>query len=167
LSDKRSGHTSKSVVIDEIKAQVAKSQTMVLADYRGTTVSEITKLRAAAREKGVYLHVLKNTLAKRAVAGSQFEVAASHMTGPLIYSFSADAVAAAKVISDFAKGNEKFAIKAGAFGGKALDKAGVAALANIPSREVLLAQICGLLQSPISRFARVVGAVAEQKGAAA
>jgi large subunit ribosomal protein L10 len=167
LSDKRSGHTSKSVVIDEIKAQVAKSQTMVLADYRGTTVSEITKLRAAAREKGVYLHVLKNTLAKRAVAGSPFEVVSAQMTGPLIYSFSADAVAAAKVVSDFAKGNEKFAIRAGAFGGKALDKAGVAALANIPSREVLLAQICGLLQSPVSRFARVVGAVATQKGAAA
>jgi large subunit ribosomal protein L10 len=167
LSDKRSGHTSKGVVIDEIKAQVAKSQTMVLADYRGTTVSEITKLRSAARAKGVYLHVLKNSLAKRAVAGSQFDVVSAHMTGPLIYSFSSDAVAAAKVIADFAKGNEKFSIKAGAFGGKALDKAGVTALANIPSREVLLAQICGLLQSPISRFARVVGAVAEQKGAAA
>ncbi len=167
MSDKRSGHAGKGAVIDEIKAQVAKSQTMVLADYRGTTVSEITKLRAAARDKGVYLHVLKNTLARRAVAGSPFEVASEHMSGPLIYGFSTDAVAAAKVVADFAKGNEKFAIKAGAFGGKVLDKAGVTALASIPSREVLLAQICGLLQSPISRFARVIGAVAEQKSAPA
>jgi large subunit ribosomal protein L10 len=159
--------SQKADVIEEVKAQVAKSQTMVLAEYRGTTVSEITKLRAAARQQGVYLHVLKNTLVRRAVAGSPFEVAADHMSGPLIYGFSADAVAAAKVVADFAKTNEKLVVKGGVFGGKALDKAGVTALASIPSREVLLAQIAGLLNSPVSRMARVLAAVAEKKGAPA
>jgi large subunit ribosomal protein L10 len=167
LTEKRSGHADKGVVIDEIKTQVVKSQTMVLAEYRGTTVSEITKLRAAAREKGVYLHVLKNTLVRRAVAGSPFEVAAEQMSGPLIYGFSSDAVAAAKVISDFAKGNEKLVVKAGAFEGKLLDKAGVASLANIPSREVLLAQIAGLLNSPVASMARVLAAVSAKKGGGA
>jgi large subunit ribosomal protein L10 len=159
--------TDKAAVVEEVKAQVAKAQTLVLAEYRGVTVAEITGLRRAAREKGVYLHVLKNTLARRAVAGSSFEVVADQMSGPLIYGFSPDAVAAAKVTSDFAKANEKFVIKAGAFNGKLLDKAAVTALANIPSREVLLSQICGLLQSPMARIARVVAAVSEKKAPAA
>jgi large subunit ribosomal protein L10 len=161
--------SDKANVVSEVAAEVAKAQTLVLAEYRGTTVADLTKLRSAARAKGVYLRVLKNTLAKRAVAGTPFEVASEHMAGPLIYGFSADAVAAAKVASDFAKGNEKFVIKAGAFNGKALDKAGVNALAAIPSREVLLSQLCGLLASPVSRMARVLAAVAEKKseGAAA
>jgi large subunit ribosomal protein L10 len=155
--------SDKAGVVSEIAAQVAKSQTLVLAEYRGTTVADLTKLRSSARAKGVYLRVLKNTLAKRAVAGTPFEVASEHMSGPLIYGFSADAVAAAKVVSDFAKGNDKLVIKAGAFNGKTLDKAGVNALASIPSREVLLSQLCGLLQSPVSRMARVLAAVAEKR----
>jgi large subunit ribosomal protein L10 len=155
--------TDKAAVVEGIAAQVAKSQTLVLAEYRGTTVADLTKLRTSARAQGVYLRVLKNTLARRAVQGTPFEVASGHMVGPLIYSFSEDAVAAAKVVSDFAKGNDRLVIKAGAFSGKALDKAGVSALANIPSREVLLAQICGLLQSPISGLARGIAAVAAKK----
>src|SRR5215470_5695187 len=119
-----------------------------MAEYRGLTVEHLNKLRVDARAKGVYLHVLKNTLARRAVAGTPFEVASESMVGPLIYGFSEDAVAAAKVISDFAKGNDKLIVKAGAFGGKALDAEGVKALASIPSREVLLTQVAGLLQSP-------------------
>jgi large subunit ribosomal protein L10 len=95
--------------------------------------------------------------------GTSFEVAKDQMVGPLIYSFSEDAVAAAKVVNDFAKGNEKFVIKGGAYNGKVLDQAGVQALANIPSKEVLLAQLLGLMQSPISRMARVLAAVAEKK----
>ena len=91
--------------------------------------------------KGVSLSVLKNTLARRAVAGSQFDVVADQMTGPLIYGFSEDAVAAAKVVADFAKTNDKLVIRGGAFGGKALDVNGVKQLANIPSKEVLLAQL--------------------------
>lgn len=153
----------KKEVVAEVAAKVAKAQTMVLAEYRGTTVANLTKLRTDARAKGVYLRVLKNTLAQRAVAGTSFEVAQSHMVGPLIYSFSEDAVAAAKVVSDFAKGNEKFVITAGVFNGKVLDKAAVQSLANIPSKEVLLAQLVGLMQSPISGFARVLAAIAEKK----
>ena len=87
------------------------------------------------------------------------------MTGPLIYGFSEDAVAAAKVVADFAKTNDKLVIRAGAFGGKVLDVNGVKQLANIPPKEVLLAQLLGLMQSPISRTARVLSAVAEKKGA--
>ena len=153
----------KKEVVADVIANVAKAQTMVLADYRGTTVAELTKLRSDARAKGVYMRVLKNTLARRAVAGTPFEVAADKMVGPLIYSFSVDAVAAAKVVSDFAKGKEKFVITAGAYGGKVLDKAAVQSLANIPSKEVLLAQLLGLMQSPVSRMARVLAALAEKK----
>ena len=159
--------TEKAAVVTDVAAQVAKSQTLALAEYRGLTVEHLNKLRREARDKGVYLHVLKNTLARRAVTGTPFEVAADAMVGPLIYGFSEDAVAAAKVIADFAKGNDKLIVKAGAFAGKALDANGVKALAAIPSREVLLAQIAGLLKSPISRTARVLAAVAEKKGAPA
>ena len=154
----------KQTVVADVAAQAARSQTLALAEYRGLTVAHLDALRKQAREKGVYLHVLKNTLARRAVAGTPFEVAAESMVGPLIYGFSEDAVAAAKVINDFAKGNDKLVVKAGAFAGKALDAEGVKALASIPSREVLLTQIAGLLQSPIARFARVIGAVATAKG---
>ena len=156
----------KKEVVADVIANVAKAQTMVLAEYRGTSVAELTKLRSDARAKGVYMRVLKNTLARRAVAGTPFEVAADKMVGPLIYSFSVDAVAAAKVVSDFAKGNEKFAIMAGAYGGKILDKAGVQTLANIPSKEVLLSQLLGLMQSPVSGLARVISALAAKKSEA-
>ena len=157
----------KAAVVADVSAQAAKSQTLALAEYRGLTVEHLNKLRKEAREKGVYLHVLKNTLARRAVAGTPFEVAAETMSGPLIYGFSEDAVAAAKVISDFAKGNDKLVIKGGAYAGKALNADGVKALASIPSREVLLAQIAGLLKSPVQRLAGVMAALAEQRGAGA
>lgn len=157
----------KEAVIAEVAAQAGKSQTLALAEYRGLTVAQLDQLRKTARSQGVYLHVLKNTLARRAVAGTPFEVAAESMSGPLIYGFSEDAVAAAKVIADFAKGNDKLVIKAGAFAGKALDANGVKALASVPPREVLLAQIAALLNAPISRFARAIAAVAEQKGGGA
>jgi large subunit ribosomal protein L10 len=111
--------------------------------------------------------VLKNTLARRAVAGTGFEVASPAMVGPLIYGFSEDAVAAAKVISDFAKGNDKLIVKAGAYGGRALDAEGVKSLASIPSKEVLLSQLLGLMLSPVSRIARVLAALAEKRGAPA
>ena len=154
----------KEAVITDVSAQAARSQTLALAEYRGLTVEHLNKLRRDARDKGVYLHVLKNTLARRAVAGTPFEVAAKTMAGPLIYGFSEDAVAAAKVIADFAKGNDKLVIKGGAYAGKALDANGVKALAAIPSREVLIAQVAGLLKSPIQRLASVLAAVIESKG---
>ena len=155
----------KVAVVADVAAQVGKSQTLAMAEYRGLSVEHLNALRKQAREKGVYLHVLKNTLARRAVAGTPFEVAAESMSGPLIYGFSEDAVAAAKVIADFAKGNDKLVIKAGAYAGKALDAGGVKALASIPSKEVLLSQLLGLMQSPVSRFARVVAALAEKRTA--
>ena len=153
----------KAAVVTDVAAQVARSQTLALAEYRGLTVEHLNNLRRQARDKGVYLHVLKNTLARRAVAGTPFEVASANMVGPLIYGFSEDAVAAAKVIADFAKGNDKLVIKAGVYAGRALDADGVKALAAIPTKEVLLAQLLGLMQSPISRFARVLSAIAEQR----
>ena len=154
----------KAAVFAGVAAQVARAQTLALAEYRGLTVEHLNKLRVDARAKGVYLHVLKNTLARRAVTGTPFEVAAESMAGPLIYGFSEDAVAAAKVIADFAKGNDKLVIKAGAYAGKALDANGVKALAAIPSKEVLLSQVAGLLKSPVQRMAAVVAALAAKKG---
>ena len=159
--------SEKQAVIDEVTGLAAKAQTLVMAEYRGITVADMTKLRTTARDSGVTLSVLKNTLARRAVAGSGFEVVSDQMTGPLIYSFSVDAVAAAKVVSDFAKTNDKLVIRGGAFAGKALDVNGVKQLASIPSKEVLLAQLLGLMQSPISRTARVLAALAEQRGGGA
>lgn len=157
----------KAAVVADVSAQVGKSQTLAIAEYRGLTVAQLDTLRRQARDKGVYLHVLKNTLARRAVAGTPFEVAAERMVGPLIYSFSDDAVAAAKVLADFAKGNDKLVIKGGAYAGRALDVEGVKALAAIPSREVLIAQVAGLLKSPIQRMAGVLAAVAEKREAPA
>jgi large subunit ribosomal protein L10 len=159
--------SEKEAVISEVTSLAAKAQTLVIAEYRGITVADMTKLRTTARDSGVTLSVLKNTLARRAVAGSGFEVVSDQMTGPLIYSFSVDAVAAAKVVSDFAKTNDKLVIRGGAFAGKALDVNGVKQLASIPSKEVLLAQLLGLMQSPISRTARVLAALAEQRGGGA
>lgn len=156
--------SEKEAVISEVTGLAAKAQTLVFAEYRGITVEAMTKLRSDARKQGVSLSVLKNTLARRAVSGSAFEVVADKMTGPLIYGFSTDAVAAARVVADFAKTNDKLVIRGGAYGGKALDVNGVKQLASIPSKEVLLAQLCGLLKSPISRTAIVLGALATKKG---
>lgn len=161
--------SEKQAVVDEVAALAAKAQTLVMAEYRGITVADMTKLRVAARGAGVDLSVLKNTLARRAVQGTSFENVGDQMTGPLIYGFSVDAVAAAKVVADFAKTNDKLVIRGGSFAGKALDVNGVKQLANIPSKEVLLAQLAGLLKSPIQRTAVVLGALAKKKeeGAAA
>ena len=156
--------SEKEAVISEVTTLAAQAQTLVIAEYRGITVADMTKLRNQARSNGVTLSVLKNTLARRAVTGSSFEVVADQMTGPLIYGFSVDAIAAAKVVAEFAKTNDKLVIRAGVYGGKAMDANGVKQLASIPSKEVLLAQLCGLMKSPISRTAVVLGALAAQKG---
>ena len=159
--------SEKEAVINDVTGLAAKAQTLVMAEYRGITVADMTKLRVAARSQGVSLSVLKNTLARRAVAGTGFEVVSDLMTGPLIYGFSEDAVAAAKVVAEFSKTNDKLVIRGGAYGGRALDVNGVKQLASIPSKEVLLAQLLGLMQSPISRTARVLSALAEKKGGGA
>lgn len=160
----------KKAVVAEVSAEVAKAQTIVLAEYRGVEVVDLTKLRAQARKSGVYLRVVKNTLVRRAVAGTSFEPLAAQMTGPLIYGISADPVAAAKVLADFAKSNDKFVLKAGSYSGKVLDKAGVQALASIPGREQLLAMLLGVMKAPVQGFAGAMAALAkkrESEGAAA
>ena len=159
--------SEKEAVVTDVSGLAAKAQTLVMAEYRGITVADMTRLRSTARSNGVSLSVLKNTLARRAVADTGFAVVSDQMTGPLIYSFSEDAVAAAKVVAEFAKTNDKLVIRGGAYGGKALDADGVKQLASIPSKEVLLAQLLGLMQSPVSRTARVLAALAEKKGEAA
>ena len=153
----------KKAVVAEVSAQIKKAQTLVIAEYRGIEVADLTLLRKNAREKNVYLHVVKNTLVRRAVEGTAFADLAPQMVGPLIYSVSEDAVAAAKVINDFAKNNEKIIIKAGCYAGNLLDVEGVKALASIPSREELLAKLLGVMQAPVSGFAGALAALAKKK----
>jgi large subunit ribosomal protein L10 len=155
--------SEKEAVITQVTDIAAKAQTLVLAQYRGITVADMTKLHASARSEGVTLSVLKNTLARRAMTGSSFDAARDLLVGPLIYGFSQDAVAAAKVVADFARTNDKLVIKGGVFGGKVLDVEGVKRLASIPPKETLLAQLCGLLKSPISRTAGVLSALAAKR----
>ena len=136
---------------------------MVIAEYRGISVESMTKLRANARKDSVYLHVLKNTLARRAVEGTSFAALADKMVGPLVYAVSEDPVAAAKVLHQFAKTDDKIVIKAGSYNGDLLDAAQVAELASIPSRDELLAKLLGIMQAPVSGFARCLAALAEKK----
>ena len=157
----------KKAVVAEVSAQVADAQTIAIAEYRGIEVGDLTVLRRKARESGVYLRVLKNTLVRRAVAGTPFAGLADHMVGPLIYSVSADPVAAAKVLSDFAKTNDKLVLKAGSYAGKVLDKAGVQALASVPSREELLSKLLYVMQAPVAGFVRGLDALAKQRETAA
>jgi len=153
----------KKVVVAEVAAKVAKVQTIVLAEYSGLPVAHLTRLRAQARAAGVYLRVVKNTLVRRAVEGTVFAGLAEQMTGPLMYSMSEDPVAAAKVLNDFAKTNDKLILKAGSFAGQILDKAGVQALASIPGRNELLAQLLGVMQAPVTGFACALSALAKQR----
>ena len=149
----------KKAVVAEVSAELAQAQAVIVAEYRGLEVGQITELRAKARESGVYLRVLKNTLVRRAVAGTPFEGLASSMVGPLIYGISADPVAPAKVLSEFAKANDKLVVKAGAMPNYVMDVAGVKALASMPSREELLATLLGTLQAPVAKFVRTLNEV--------
>lgn len=169
--------TEKKAVVAEVSDQIASAQAVVLAEYRGLTVSEITALRVEARKSEVYLRVLKNTLVRRAVEGTDFAGLSDDMVGPLMFGISADPVAAAKVMANFAKDNEKFVIKAGAMPNEVLNPAGIKALASMPSRDELLAKLLGTMQAPIAKFVqtlnevptkfvRGVAAVRDQKEAA-
>ena len=158
---------AKKAAVAEISNSIANAQTMVVAEYRGISVESMTKLRANARKDSVYLHVLKNTLARRAVEGTSFAALADKMVGPLVYAVSEDPVAAAKVLHQFAKTDDKIVIKAGSYNGDLLDAAQVAELASIPSRDELLAKLLGIMQAPVSGFARCLAALAEKKQAEA
>lgn len=149
----------KAAVVAEVSAEVAKAQAIVVAEYRGLEVGAITVLRKQARESGVYLRVLKNTLARRALAGTSFEKLTDSLVGPLIYGVSSDPVAAAKVLNAFAKDNDKLVLKAGAMPNTVLDANGVKALATMPSRDELLATLLGTMQAPIATFVRTLNEV--------
>lgn len=153
----------KKAIVAEVAVQVANAQSIAVAEYRGIPVGHLTVLRAKARESGVYLRVLKNTLVRRAIADTPFAGLADHLVGPLIYGISTDPVAAAKVLNDFAKGNDKLVLKAGSYAGKTLDQAGVKALASIPSRDELLATLLGVMQAPVSGFACALAALAKKR----
>jgi large subunit ribosomal protein L10 len=149
----------KKEVVAEISARLAKAQTVVLAEYRGLAVGQITALRSQARASGVYLRVLKNTLARRAVQGTPFEKLADQMVGPLAYGISDDPVAAAKVLHTYAKGNDKLVIKGGAMPNYLMDAKEVGNLATMPSREELLAKLLGTMQAPVAKFVQTLNEV--------
>jgi large subunit ribosomal protein L10 len=164
----------KKEVVAEVAARLKKAQTVVLAEYRGLAVEDITVLRARARASGVYLRVLKNTLARRAVQGTPFEKLGDLMVGPLAYGISDDPVAAAKVLHAYAKTNEKLVIKGGAMPDYLMTIKEIGNLATMPSRDELLAKLMGTMQAPIAkfvqtlnevpaRFVRTVAAVRDQK----
>ena len=149
----------KKEVVAEVSARLAKAQTVVLAEYRGLAVEQITALRSQARASGVYLRVLKNTLARRAVQGTPFEKLADQMVGPLAYGISKDPVAAAKVLHTYAKGNDKLVIKGGAMPNHVMGAKEVGSLATMPSREQLLASLMGTMNAPITKFVQTLNEV--------
>lgn len=149
----------KALVIEEVAAEVSKAQSIVIAEYRGLDVASVTVLRKKARESGVYLRVLKNTLVRRAIADSSFDGLSDQLVGPLMYAISEDPVAAAKTLADFAKTNPSLVIKGGAMPNSILDEAGVNALATMPSRDELLAKLLGTMQAPIAQFVRTLNEV--------
>ncbi len=149
----------KKAVVAEVSAEVAKAQAIVVAEYRGLEVGNMTELRREARKAGVYLRVLKNSLARRAVSGTPFEKLADQLTGPLIYGISPDPVATAKVLDQFAKANEKLVIRAGAMPNTVISAKEVKALASMPSREELLAMLLGTMLAPVAKFARTLNEV--------
>ena len=149
----------KKAVVAEVSAKVAEAASIIVAEYRGLEVGNITVLRAQARKQGVYLRVLKNTLVRRAVAGTPFEGLKGQMVGPLIYGISKDPVAAAKVLHEFSKSNDKLVIKGGAMANYVMDASAVRALATMPSREELLSRLLGTMQAPIAQFVRTLNEV--------
>lgn len=169
----------KAPVVQAIREKIEASQSLVLADYRGLDVAEVTELRVKLREAGVEFKVLKNTLTKRAAAEVGLEGLNPYLEGPTAIAFGmSDAVAPAKVLSEFAKTHKDLEIKAGVIDGKVIDMAGVKALADLPSKEVLLAQVLGGMQTPmygfagslagvLRKFAYAINAIKEQKEAQA
>ena len=149
----------KKAVVAEVSEVINGAQATILAEYRGLTVSAMTELRNSARESGVYLRVVKNSLAKRAVDGSSFECLQEHMAGPLAYAISEDPVACAKVLKKFAKDNDELIIKVGAMSGKILDEGEITALSKLPGREELLAKLMGTMKAPVQKFVGTLNAV--------
>jgi len=149
----------KEQVVAALQAKLVGAQAMAVAEYRGLSVAQMTALRVAARKQSVHVQVVKNTLLKRALAGTDFAVMESLLTGPLVFAASEDPVAVAKVLSDFAKGNDKLVITGGALGAKLMDATAIQQLSKMPSREELLAKLMGTMQAPISTFVRTLNEV--------
>ena len=149
----------KQAMVSEVSAKLAGAQAIIVAEYRGLDVGRVTQLRARARQSGLYLKVLKNTLARRAVKGTPFEKLAEQMSGPLMYGISVDPVAGAKVLSEFAKENELFVIRGGAMPNTLMSAKDVKALALLPSREELLAKLMGTIQAPVAKLVRTMNEV--------
>lgn len=150
---------AKKAVVTEVSAQIATAQSVVVAQYRGLEVGDLTLLRKAARNNGVYLRVLKNTLARRCLSGTPFSGLSDELTGPLIYGISQDPVMAAKVLHDFSKSNDKLILKSGAMPNYVMDAQGIKALASMPSREELLSKLLGTMQAPVTQFVRTLNEV--------
>lgn len=158
----------KTPVVDEISANIKDAQSVVLVDYRGLTVEQDTQLRKQLREAGVTYKVYKNTMMNFAFKGTEFEGLSQYLEGPSAMAVSTtDATAPARILAKFAKTADKLEIKAGVVEGTVYDAAGIAVIANIPSREELISKLLGSLQSPITNFARVMNQLAEKGGAAA
>jgi len=149
----------KKAVVAEVSEALSGAQAAVLAEYRGLSVAQMTELRKQAREAGVFLRVVKNTLARRAVEGSDFACLQGELVGPLAFAASNDPVAVAKTLSNFAKDNEKLLIKSGAMFGKVMSSDEIKALAILPGREQLLATLLGTMQAPIQKFVQTLNEV--------
>jgi large subunit ribosomal protein L10 len=149
----------KQAVVAEIAKQVAGAQAIVMVENRGMAVADMTKLRAKARASGVYFRVVKNTLVRRAVEKTPFATMADRMVGPLAYGIGPDPVAVAKVLNDFAKGNEKFVITGGGMPGQLMSARQISALAALPSRDELIAKLMGTMQAPVAKLVRTMNEV--------
>lgn len=149
----------KKAVVAEVSGKLAGAQAAMLAEYRGLTVAQMTQLRRKAHDSQVYLRVVKNTLARRAVEGTDFECLKDQMTGPLAVAISNDPVAVAKILSEFAKDNTLLKIKAAAMSGKLMTVDQVQALAKLPGREQLIAMLMGTMQAPIQKFVQTLNEV--------
>jgi large subunit ribosomal protein L10 len=157
--------TQKQDVVAEVAEIAAKAHSLIAAEYAGTTVSQMTAMRKKARESGVYLKVVKNTLASRAVAGTEYEVVQDKLVGPLLYAFSIDEPGAAgRLIKEFAKGNDKLQAKLVAVGGQLYPGSHVEVLASLPTRDQALAMLARVLAEPASMLARAIKAVADKQG---
>ena len=149
----------KQAVVSEVARQLGNAQAVIVAEYRGLDVSAVTDLRTRARKSGMYLRVLKNTLARRAVKGTPFEKLSDQMAGPLMYGIAQDPVAGAKVLAAFAKDHEQFVIRGGAMPNVLMSTKDVKTLATMPSREELLAKLLGTMQAPIATLVRTMNEV--------
>src|SRR5438045_7806043 len=146
-------------MVAEVAAKLAAAQAVIVAEYRGLDVGRVTQLRARARKSGLYLRVLKSTLARRAVKGTPFEKLTDKMVGPLMYGIAADPVAGAKVLADFARENDSFVIRGGAMPNAVMSDKDIKAHALLPSRAELLARAMGTMQAPVAKLARTLNEV--------